>query len=200
MPPCDANHWDLATVASSLILCRKGVPTLSLNTIPTPAPRSPLQNDRQLKRKLLSLFGNIIGNTIIVCLGIFTIIAITSCATIKDTKSMEPTFTSQDLIWPYLPYLYVPQLQRGDIVALDIPTEPDYKLKRLIGLPGEEIELDKGYLFINGQPVKESYLTGPIYMISDGPVTLGPDQFYVLGDNRLNSMDSTEYGPIPANR
>lgn len=68
-------------------------------------------------------------------------------------------------------------------------------VKRLIALPGEKIEVHDGNVYINDEILVEEYETTiPEYVVD--PITLGPDEFFVLGDNRNNSKDSHEYGPI----
>jgi signal peptidase I len=69
------------------------------------------------------------------------------------------------------------------------PEHEDF-IKRVIGLPGEVIELRNGRLFVNGRHVPEPYLTGRSDTRDYGPVEVPPDALFVLGDNRLNSNDS----------
>ena len=76
------------------------------------------------------------------------------------------------------------------------PNDTIQHLKRVVGLPGEQVQLTRGDLFINDTLIDEPYIIGPINIVNDGPITLGPDQYYVLGDNRMQSLDSSEYGPI----
>lgn len=90
-------------------------------------------------------------------------------------------------------------LQRGDIVILRLKNDSRYYVKRLIGLPGEIIEMKNDRLFINGKPVKEPYVSrfkreaeekGMLFTGDFGPIQIPGDKYYVLGDNRLKSMDS----------
>lgn len=91
--------------------------------------------------------------------------------------------------------------QRGDVVVLDPPvhsTEP--YIKRVIGLAGESVTFDGGYVYINGVKLDESYIDGPItYCSGSRNCDLGaiPDGYvYVLGDNRDNSSDSRVFGLV----
>ena len=88
--------------------------------------------------------------------------------------------------------------QRGEIITCNYP-EDGNKLfvKRIIGLPGETVELFMGQLFIDGEMMDEDYLTYFDYR-AFGPVTLGEDEFLVMGDNRPRSRDSrsADVGPL----
>jgi signal peptidase I len=94
----------------------------------------------------------------------------------------------------------ITELNRGDIVVFLFPedTTKSY-LKRIVGLPGEMIDIRDGKVFINGQQIEEPYLL-PDQASSDSmaePVTIKPDHYFVLGDNRRNSSDSRYWGTVP---
>ena len=85
--------------------------------------------------------------------------------------------------------------QRGDVVVFQYPLAPekDY-IKRVIGLPGETIFVSNGVVSINGQRLQEPYIAAPPSL--GGAWTLGPDQYFMMGDNRNNSSDSRSWGPL----
>ena len=87
---------------------------------------------------------------------------------------------------------------RGEIVAYRYPRNPAKQFSgRIVGLPGERLAIVDGVVRIDGRPLDEPYLDGvPRSSESLAEVQLGPDQFYVLGDNRGNSSDSREWGPV----
>src|SRR3954465_14159557 len=107
--------------------------------------------------------------------------------------------------------LPVRPLRRGDIVVFKYPDEPDRDfIKRVIGLPGETIELINKKVHVNGKPLDEPYihfLTPPTADYQEatpsdvrerfGPVTVPPNQYFVMGDNRDNSQDSRYWGFLP---
>ncbi|NMA68197.1 MAG: signal peptidase I [Desulfitobacterium sp.] len=118
---------------------------------------------------------------------------------IVPTGSMLPTIQLQDrLIFDKFFYRNQP-LQRGDIVMLTAPEgsgETDDLVKRIIGLPGETIEIRDGQVFIDEIPIEEPYLKEPPDY-EYGPVKIPEGMYVVLGDNRNNSKDSHVWGFVP---
>jgi signal peptidase I len=110
--------------------------------------------------------------------------------------SMDPTLShEQFLVVNKLSYR-IGEPQRGDIVVFEDPHDPTRKLiKRVIGLPGEVVEIQHGAVFINGQKLHEPYIDDPGYY-SVAAYTLSEGQYYVLGDNRNNSSDSHSWGAL----
>ena len=81
----------------------------------------------------------------------------------------------------------------GDVVVFRFPEDPDVDfVKRVIGLPGDVVQMTRGVVTINGQPIDEKYVKpeNREAMQSFGPVTVPPDSYFALGDNRDNSRDS----------
>ncbi len=86
---------------------------------------------------------------------------------------------------------------RGDIVVLQRPGRPDGDnlVKRVVGLPGETVEVRQGSVYINGELLDEPYVVNHDRS-SMAPVRVGVNQVFVLGDNRPNSNDSRAFGPV----
>lgn len=99
------------------------------------------------------------------------------------------------------------QPRRGDIVVFEYPRDvtKDY-IKRVIALPGEQIEIRDGMVLINGVPLDQPYLQGaPTYCTGgfacgNGPMIVPEGHLFVIGDNRASSSDSREWGPLPFDR
>lgn len=97
--------------------------------------------------------------------------------------------------------------QRGDVVVFEYPgnVQKDY-IKRVIGLPGETIEIRDAKVYVNGKLLDEPYLQGAPTRCSlekacgRGPMVVPPDSIFVMGDNRVNSSDSREWDALPLHR
>jgi signal peptidase I len=93
------------------------------------------------------------------------------------------------------------EIRRGHVILFKLEDpfgERDDLLgiKRVVGLPGETVELRDDRVLVDGQPIEEAYLSSGAGTGATAPVRLGPDQFYVLGDSRTTSLDSRSTGPI----
>jgi signal peptidase I len=119
-------------------------------------------------------------------------------ATRVEGQSMEPNlYSDQRLVVEKVSYRFHGP-QRLDIVVLEMPSQGDELLiKRVIGLPGETIEIRDGHVYINGQQLQESFTDDITQPGRYGEVTVPPLHVYVLGDNRDRSNDSRSFGPVP---
>lgn len=92
--------------------------------------------------------------------------------------------------------------RRGEVIVFHPPfTSPSDLIKRVIGTPGDHVAVRDGAVFVNGQPIAEPYLHDVQTQCASQwcDVVLGPNQYYVLGDNRPNSSDSRLWGPVDSN-
>jgi signal peptidase I len=117
---------------------------------------------------------------------------------VVEGTSMEPAYPAGTHL--YGAPISTP-VERGDVVLLDDGKE-DYAVKRVIGLPGETVQIWRGRVFINRQLLVEPYLAKHIYTCPVEPThrgatfILGERQYFVMGDNRPCSADSRSYGPV----
>jgi signal peptidase I len=115
-------------------------------------------------------------------------------------QSMEPNLhTDQRLVVEKVSYNRWWPLggpQRGDVVVFRVDPNSDLLIKRVIGLPGDRVEIRSGQVSINGEPLDEPYISGPTYG-DYGPVDVPPLHILVLGDNRGFSNDSRAFGSLP---
>lgn len=114
-----------------------------------------------------------------------------------ESVSMEPNLVEGQFIWvDKVVYRLRHGLQRGDIVVFQSWGQDKPFVKRVVAEPGQSIEIRDGRVVIDGREIDEPYLSQPTDG-AVGPLVLGPDEYYVLGDNRGNSGDSRLYGPLP---
>jgi len=108
------------------------------------------------------------------------------------SRSMEPTLTVGDRIIAIKPE----KLKRKDIVVIKDPEgEKDILTKRIIGLPGEKIVVKKGNVYINDTKISEPYIKEkPLYILEK---KISENHYFLLGDNRNDSEDSSVWGPVP---
>jgi signal peptidase I len=187
-------------------------------------PEQPTQNVTRHRRPGISWYrtwGREIVEIIALVVIIYTLINLSTARAIVEGPSMQPNFyTGQVVIINRFAY-YFSEPQRGDVIVLNNPlerckdaikdrntvvlpfTSPDANndecadlIKRVIGLPGETIEIKAGRVYINGTKIEEPYITSFCEVSCDKQWTLKDDEYFVLGDNRNNSMDSHSFGPI----
>jgi len=143
-----------------------------------------------------------IGLSIVLALGIRQFVAE---ARFIPSGSMKPTLQIDDrLVVEKISYRFNPP-KRGDIIVFQAPqkaldvvgsTTHDAYIKRVIGLPGDMVEVRDGKVFINGEVLQEDYIQAPP-TYSWGPEVVPADEYLVLGDNRNSSSDGHVWGFLP---
>lgn len=133
---------------------------------------------------------------------IFTILILTFVVSFAVTKgdSMNDTLKNNDLLLlEKVTNTLNLDYDRFDIVVIKSgdSNEP-YYIKRVIGLPGETVRIENDLIYINGKVVEENYGKEPIQDpgIAASEITLGDNEYFVMGDNRNNSYDSRFFGPV----
>ncbi|GAB4343742.1 MAG: signal peptidase I [Candidatus Abyssubacteria bacterium] len=111
------------------------------------------------------------------------------------SNSMDPTLKRSDYIGGFA--VELSELERGDIVVFSGGQEDDFYVKRVIGLPGETLAIYNGYVYINGILLEEPYVKNRSTEFRP-PIRIPEGRVYVMGDNRVDSVDSRLFGPVPA--
>ncbi len=152
------------------------------------------------KAKKILKEGLLVGRDIMIYVSIYLVISTTMITHAKvPTGSMIPTIEVNDhLVINRLPY-YFNEPKPGEIVVFH---QEDELIKRVIGVPGDTLDIQDGDVYINGNILDEPYLAKPhstnSFMVEDikFPIQIPKDMYFLLGDNRNNSEDSRYFGMI----
>lgn len=155
-------------------------------------PRRPQRPKRSLLRTLL-LWGAKASVLLFLAWGL-----VFNVSEVRGSSMMPGIHDHDRILVDHLTYM-VTAVSRGDVVVMRYPLDPrlDY-LKRVVGLPGDEVLIEGGRVTINGAGWPEPYVApesvDPYTHLS---ITVRPGYYFVLGDNRLHSSDSREFGQVP---
>jgi len=129
--------------------------------------------------------------TLGLAIAIFLILQTTIQSSIVEGSSMQPGLQDGDRLIVVKPAYTFTNPQRGDIVIIHPPVSPDKEwVKRIIGIPGDTVEIKNGVVYVNSVALDEPYIKAKPAYPHYGPVKVPSDNYFVLGDNRNNSTDS----------
>lgn len=169
----------------------------------------PAEKEVSDKRKVTQIFGAIgmsiysLIETILVAL-VLAIVLYLFIMTPHEVvgNSMHPTYKNGEFLMANKISYKVSTPQRGDVIIFKYSDTQDF-IKRVIGIPGDEVMIKDGKIYINGSLLNESkYLSesvitnGGSYLHEGQSITIPDEEYFVCGDNRTNSSDSREFGPI----
>ena len=141
---------------------------------------------------------NLIGDIVVIMVALLAGLAFTKFIMFRATvsgDSMKPTYIDGDVCYA----LVNSEISRGDIVIIDEKHGNEkHLIKRVIGLPGETIQIKDSVVYINGIEYSEDYISDNSYYsgLAEEPIEIGIDEYFVLGDNRPISRDSRVFGAV----
>lgn len=138
--------------------------------------------------------------TIVFVVAMFSLVNLATARAVVDGPSMEPTLeTGQFLLISRVNYLFG-EIHRGEVAVFFPPNEPERLIKRVIGIPGDTIELRNQQVYRNGELLSEPYFVNApctTFKCIDETWTLDENEYFFMGDNRNRSRDSRVFGPVP---
>jgi signal peptidase I len=115
-----------------------------------------------------------------------------------EGNSMQPNLEDQERIFINKFVYRIEAIEHGDVVVFRYPRDPSKSyIKRVVGVPGDRVRVAGGRVYLNGQALTEEYVSGDGLDLRSYPEVVVPENsYYVMGDHRLMSNDSREFGPV----
>jgi signal peptidase I len=169
--------------------------TPSVQTPPQSTEEKPAVAKSKVLDELKSWFRDILFAFVT---AIFIVIFVVQPVKVEGT-SMQPHLVDQERIFVNRFIYRFAEIHRGDVVVFWFPKDPNKSfIKRVLALPGDEVEIRNGAVYVNGAKQDEPYLTREFQDHDSYPKTIVPeDQYFVLGDHRNSSNDSRNWGWVP---
>jgi signal peptidase I len=171
-------------------------PTIASDLTPAPAAAAPPVVAHSLHKEI-----RVWTRDLLIAIGLALVIIVFLYQPVKvEGTSMAPLLSDQERIFiNKFVYRFEP-IERGDVVVFWYPLDGTKSfIKRVVGLPGETVEIRQGRVYVNAKLVPEPYVPPQYEDLSDfGPVRVPKDNYFVMGDHRISSNDSRVFGPVPS--
>ena len=176
-----------------------GSPDAPKSALP-PAPASHVNSSAQSgTHQLLRHEIRVWTRDLLIAIGLALVIIVFLYQPVKvEGTSMAPLLSDQERIFINKFVYRFEDIHRGDVVVFWYPLDRSKSfIKRVIGLPGETVEIRRGMLYVNTRMVPEPYVPPQYTDVTDfGPIRVPKDSYFVMGDHRISSNDSRVFGPV----
>ncbi|HWY08681.1 MAG TPA: signal peptidase I [Candidatus Acidoferrales bacterium] len=171
---------------------------LKSSMAPTPSPQDALPSQASTHHLLRNEI-RVWTRDLLIAIGLALVIIVFLYQPVKvEGTSMAPLLSDQERIFINKFVYRFEDIHRGDVVVFWYPLDRSKSfIKRVIGLPGETVDIRHGLLYVNGQLIAEPYVPPQYTDVTDfGPVKVPKDSYFVMGDHRISSNDSRVFGPV----
>jgi len=184
----------LVPAASAVVTTQFAAPILKIEPAVSNAPAERSVPLHSLRNEI-----RVWTRDLLIAIGLALVIIVFLYQPVKvEGTSMAPLLSDQERIFiNKFVYRFEP-IQRGDVVVFWYPLDHSKSfIKRVVGLPGETVEIRQGVVYVDGKIVPEPYVPPQYEDLSDfGPVRVDKDKYFVMGDHRISSNDSRVFGPV----